>query len=200
MAERYTRTVEREFTDDALRRFAYVEGYLGPELAWGDAWPRPWKGPRFWAYDVHRSRRECNTYTELNAIVEDPTFDVESIYGTFMLIQKTAGAPIIEVTIRVRRASDGDRRQWWLKAEIDGTHQAQVVGARSQAELIIDRAIEMSAEELKEHTAFLFEEPKKGPVRAFFGRIVEGVISNLLASTVIAVFSFVAGVVIGRAA
>ena len=142
MAERYARSVEREFKDDALRRFAYVEGYLGPELAWGEAWPGVWKGPRFWVYDVYRSRRECNTYRELHAIVEDPTFEVQSIYGTFILIEKTYRSPVINVTIHASRLSDDTPQQWRLKVEITGTHQAQVVGARSQAELILDRAVE----------------------------------------------------------
>lgn len=200
MSENYSRRAVRGFDEHAFLRFAYVYSYLGPEMAWGEAWPSRSKEPRFWVVDTHGSRRECDDFRELHASIEDPTFEVREIGGYFLLMEKTLRSPFLHAVVHAVKKTDGDDHRWELRVRIDGSPQMQVVGAHAQAERILDHALSMTLEQLKEQTAQLFEAPSKGPIRRFIGRVIEGVISNLLASGVVATGSFAAGVFVGRTA
>lgn len=199
MKENYSRRVTKEFERDPLLRFAYVYGHLGPEMAWGLAWPSRWKEPRFWLVDAHGSRRECDTFPQLQALVEDPAFDPCQIGGYFVLMEKTPKSPFLSATIRAVQQARSDGHRWELRVRIDGSPQSQVVGAHAQAEKILDRAVVLDSEQLKKQTAVLFEKDAKSPMRAFIGRIVEGVTSNLLASAIVGAGGIAVGWMAGRA-
>jgi hypothetical protein len=81
---------------------------------------------------------------------------------------------------------------------IGGTHQGQILGGLAQVESIFAHMSTMDSAQLKEDTAALFEVPAKGPVRSFFVRIVEGVLSNLLSSAVVGALGLAVGWLAGK--
>ncbi|MBX7555574.1 hypothetical protein K1Y78_48790 [Streptomyces sp. tea 10] len=202
MTDAYIRELARSFEGAPFLRVAYVDAYLGPEMASFDvlAWPsRCLKEPRYSLLDVHGSRRESNTLRHLRTLAEDPTFDPCQINARFMVLgESTHKPPMIWASIRADRVETRTATKWSLQVGIYGNDQTLVVGSLEQAEKIVESAVELNPEELEERVAFALEEPKNGPVSRFVGRVAENVVSNLLANGVVAVLGFFAGIVVGR--
>lgn len=114
------------------------------------------KEPRYWAFDEHGSRRECNTLSQLSLLVEDPAFVSTQISSYFMIVGEHYGAPVLFVRLHALR-KQVHPEQWELCVQITGSNQALVIGSRDQAERIVKSAIAFDVDQLEKRVAFALE-------------------------------------------
>ena len=187
MREHYSRHVVEHFQSEAFLRLAYVDAYLGPEIASFDrlAWPsKVRKEPRYWACDEHGSRRECSTLSQLRLLVEDPAFVSTQISSYFMVAGEHYGASVLFVRLHALR-KQAHPEQWKLHVQISGSNQALVIGSRDQAERIVKSAVASDADQLEKKVAFAFEQPQKSLVRRVWARLGENVLGNVVATVIV---------------
>ena len=144
------------------------------------------KEPRYWAFDEHGSRRECNTLSQLSLLVEDPAFVSTQISSYFMIVGEHYGAPVLFVRLHALR-KQVHPEQWELCVQITGSNQALVIGSRDQAERIVKSAIAFDVDQLEKRVAFALEQPQKSLFRRVWARLGENVLANLAATGLVAI-------------
>jgi hypothetical protein len=200
MSRYYSRSSSTRIKSEPLLRFAYAYDRLGTAMVRGHTRPRFWQAKRFRLLDSHGSQINCNNFIELREHFTSPTFAANEITGYFELFEDTLGYPYGQAEFLMTRALTQESEEWDLKISVSGTHEGQILGGLAQVESVLSHVASMEAGQLKEDTAPLFEVPPRGPVRRFFARIVEGVLSNLLSSAVVGAFGIAIGWFAGKSA